>query len=97
MPITISMLPDMVNDVEGELARKQSRSKWIADAITKKLAGQGWNLVDDGDAVQWYVAFKSAMERLGVRIDAMFYQIIEQNCKDARDAHAKTTTSTDEH
>jgi len=97
VPITISMLPDMVNDIEGELGRKQSRSEWIADAITKKLAGQGWNLVDDGDAVQWFVAFKGAMDRLGVKIDTMFYQIIESNCKEARQLDVETTTSTDEH
>ena len=79
VPITISLLPAMVNDVEGELQRKQSRSMWIADAIRKKLDGDGWNLRDDGNAKQWLAAFKMAMDKFNVKIDAMFWQIIEQN------------------
>lgn len=68
----------MVNDVEGELGRKQSRSMWIADAIKKKLAGDGWNLRDDGNVKQWLHAFKSAMDRYDVKIQTYVWEIIEE-------------------
>lgn len=41
VPITISLQPEMVNDIEAELSRKQSRSEWIASAIEAKLNGEG--------------------------------------------------------
>lgn len=37
VPITISITPSMKNDIEAKLKPKQSRSKWIADAIKVKL------------------------------------------------------------
>lgn len=48
VPITISLKPAMVDDIEAELGPKQSRSQWIADAIKKKLDGDdGIEGVDD--------------------------------------------------
>lgn len=37
VPITISLKPSMVDDIEATLGPKQSRSQWIADAIEKKM------------------------------------------------------------
>ena len=37
VPITISLKPSMVDDIEATLGPKQSRSQWIADAIAKKM------------------------------------------------------------
>ena len=37
VPITISLQPSMIDEVEVELSAKQSRSQWIADAIKAKL------------------------------------------------------------
>lgn len=37
VPITISLRPWMVDDIEAVLDAKQSRSQWIADAIKKKM------------------------------------------------------------
>lgn len=37
VPITISLKPSMVDDIEATLGPKQSRSQWIADAIVKKM------------------------------------------------------------
>lgn len=39
VPITISLTPSLVNDIEAMLRPKQSRSQWIAGAIRKKLEG----------------------------------------------------------
>ena len=37
VPITISLKPSMVDDIEATLGPKQSRSQWVADAIAKKM------------------------------------------------------------
>lgn len=37
VPITISLKPSMIDDIEAKLSPKQSRSQWIADAIGDKL------------------------------------------------------------
>jgi metal-responsive CopG/Arc/MetJ family transcriptional regulator len=37
VPITISLKPSMVDEIEAKLSPKQSRSQWISDAITDKL------------------------------------------------------------
>ena len=37
VPITISLKPSMVDDIEATLGPKQSRSAWISKAITQKL------------------------------------------------------------
>ena len=39
VPITISLTPSLVNDIEAMLRPKQSRSQWIAGAIRTKLEG----------------------------------------------------------
>ena len=41
VPITISLKPAMVDDIEAELSPKQSRSQYIAAAIDAKLHGGG--------------------------------------------------------
>lgn len=41
VPITISLKPALVDDIETELSPGQSRSKWVADAIDAKLNGGG--------------------------------------------------------
>ena len=38
VPITISLKPSMVDNIEVELGAKQSRSQWIAKAIDQKLS-----------------------------------------------------------
>ena len=37
VPITISLKPSMIDEIEVQLGAKQSRSQWIADAINTKL------------------------------------------------------------
>jgi hypothetical protein len=37
VPITISVKPAVVDDIEAELSPNQSRSKWISEAIDAKL------------------------------------------------------------
>jgi len=93
VPISISLPMTMVNDIESELDAKQSRSEWIADAITAKMGEGGWSLVDNGNAIQWLYAFKNAMKEQNVHVDAMFWQILESNCREAVESKA----STDEH
>lgn len=83
VPMTISVKPEMINDIENELKPKESRSQWVADAISKKLDGEGWSLQRDGNAFNWFLAFRQAMDDHDVKIDTMFWTIIEQNCKDA--------------
>jgi hypothetical protein len=38
VPITISLKPSMIDEIEAKLNAKQSRSEWIAGAIEVKLA-----------------------------------------------------------
>jgi hypothetical protein len=38
VPITISLTPSMINDIEAKLNAKQSRSQWISSAIEVKLS-----------------------------------------------------------
>ena len=45
VPITISLKPSMVDNIEVELGAKQSRSQWIAKAIESQLD-------DDGSAMR---------------------------------------------
>jgi metal-responsive CopG/Arc/MetJ family transcriptional regulator len=40
VPITISLKPSMVDEIEAELSPKQSRSQFIAAAISAKLDGE---------------------------------------------------------
>jgi len=40
VPITISLENQMINELEMELKPKESRSAWIADAISAKLASE---------------------------------------------------------
>jgi hypothetical protein len=42
VPVTISLKPSMVDDIEAKLGPKQSRSAWIAKAIQNELK------IDDG-------------------------------------------------
>lgn len=39
VPITISLKPSLVDDIEAELSPKESRSQFISSAITAKLDG----------------------------------------------------------
>lgn len=41
VPITISLKPSMVDNIEVELGAKQSRSQWISKAIQSKLDDDG--------------------------------------------------------
>tara|TARA_Y100000401_G_scaffold67122_1_gene53701 strand:- start:199 stop:474 length:276 start_codon:yes stop_codon:yes gene_type:complete len=47
VPITISLKPAVVDDIETELSPGQSRSKWIAEAIDAKLHGGGGVTIGD--------------------------------------------------
>ena len=93
VPISISLPMTMINDIESELDAKQSRSEWIAEAITAKMGDGGWSLFDDGNALNWFGAFKTAMKEHNVHMDMMFWQILEQNCRQAVEFKA----SIDEH
>tara|TARA_Y100001938_G_C8072082_1_gene423737 strand:+ start:347 stop:607 length:261 start_codon:yes stop_codon:yes gene_type:complete len=44
VPITISLKPAVVDDIETELSPGQSRSKWIAEAIDAKLHYMDYDL-----------------------------------------------------
>lgn len=84
IPITISLLPSMVAQVEEKLTHKESRSAWIAKAIAKELAGETeYNLFRDGSAMHMFNAFKAKMEREGVQVDIMFYEMIKKNIESA--------------
>lgn len=78
VPITISLKPSMVDDVETKLNQKQSRSMWIADAIHDKLTKEQFDLVRDGTAAQMLNAFQQKCRSEGVHIDAMMWQVIEE-------------------
>jgi len=83
VPITISLKPAMVDEIEATLGPKQSRSQWIADAITKKMNDEGaWEVVRDGSALQMFHAFKQKMSDCGVHIDLMMLEVIEKNIID---------------
>ena len=84
VPISISLPMTMINDIESELDTKQSRSEWIAEAIINKMKPDDWNFVENGDAVDWYQAFKRAMNKFGVKFDVMFWDILKQNCLESR-------------
>lgn len=57
VPITISLTPSLVNDIEAMLRPKQSRSQWIAGAIRKKLEGEdAGTLVGDASSKQLLLA-----------------------------------------
>jgi len=46
VPITISLKPSMIDEIETVLKPKQSRSKWIAKAIEEKLSSGELDLED---------------------------------------------------
>lgn len=46
VPITISLKPSMIDDIEAELSPKQSRSQFIANAIQSKLDGGGESIAE---------------------------------------------------
>lgn len=48
VPITISLKPSMVDDIEAELSPKQSRSQFISSAIQSKLDGDYERIEDIG-------------------------------------------------
>lgn len=57
VPITISLTPSLVNDIEAMLRPKQSRSQWIAGAIRTKLEGdEAGTYVSDASSKQLLLA-----------------------------------------
>ena len=77
VPITISLKPSMIDDIEAELSPKQSRSQWIASAIDDKLRGDGAISVGDASALQLVVSLynrglfsKSMFDTLKFQIEA---------------------------
>lgn len=87
VPITISLLPSMVADIEQKLDAKASRSAWIAKAISKELSGEhSFNTARDGTAIQMFNLFKWKMEREGIHIDSIVYAMIESNIEQAQTA-----------
>ncbi len=89
VPITISIPATMLNLIEMQLKPKESRSAWIAEAISKQLNGSDWNVAIDGTPSQMFHAFKHKMEEHNVKIDVMFYNMIQENID-------RATASTDE-
>ena len=84
VPITISLKPAMVDEIETKLDAKQSRSSWIAEVIAKELAGEyQFNTFRDGTAMHMFNLFKEKMRRENVKIDIMFLELIEKNITDA--------------
>ena len=97
VPITIALKPSMVNDIEAQLDAKESRSAWIAAAIAKELAGESeWNVYRDGTAMHMFNVFKAKMEKEGVRIDHMFYDMIASNIRNHADSKANSLETTDQ-
>lgn len=86
VPITISLQPEMVNDIEAELSRKQSRSEWIASAIEAKLNGEG-------SPADFPTAQLLAVVLNRGHITANMFEMCRAYAKLAE----KSTTSTDEH
>lgn len=81
VPITISLKPSMVADIEEQLTYKESRSEWIADAITAQLDDGKWSVVRDGNALQMFHAFKRKMTDEEVSIDLAFLELLENTIK----------------
>lgn len=48
-PITISLLPSLIRDMEGEIKAKESRSQWIARAIEMRLEDSALRVRDAND------------------------------------------------
>ena len=81
VPITISLKPSMVAEIEEQLSYKQSRSAWIANAIYNELDDGEWSVVRDGNAYQMFCAFKQKMLDEQVQLDAKLLEIIESTVK----------------
>tara|TARA_Y100000356_G_C11258054_1_gene291501 strand:- start:2243 stop:2596 length:354 start_codon:yes stop_codon:yes gene_type:complete len=82
VPISISLTPDTVNAIEAKLHPKESRSKWIANAIKVKLADD-----DDLDNV-------STSDLL---VELLFRGIINSQTRWTLQALADSKASIDEH
>lgn len=96
VPITIALKPSLVDEIETELSPNQSRSAWVSAAIQAKLDGEGWSLQRDGNAMNWFRAFKQAMDDHGVKIDYMFWDMIESNVRNHADSKANSLETTDQ-
>lgn len=81
VPITISLKPEIVQAIEAELGPKSSRSRWIQEVLQKELYESGFDLQRDGTALNWFHAFKNAMDERNVRIDAIMWDILQANCE----------------
>jgi len=57
-PVTISLRPWMIAEIETLLGPKQSRSEWIASAIDAKLDDSGTKVADATD-LQLVVALRN--------------------------------------
>jgi len=82
VPITISLKPSMVDEIETKLNANQSRSAWIAKAIMKELSGEAeFNTYRDGTPMHMFNLFKAKMDRHGIHIDSIMWDILEANCQ----------------
>ena len=52
VPITISLKPSMVDDIEAVLSPKQSRSAFVAGAVAEKLNGGHGLTIKDATTTQ---------------------------------------------
>ena len=57
VPITISLKPSMVDDIEAMLSPKQSRSAFVAGAVAEKLNGGFGLAIKDAGTPQIMHAF----------------------------------------
>lgn len=81
VPITISLKPHLVSEIEEQLSYKQSRSEWIAAAIRAQLDDGDWSVVRDGNAFQMFCAFKQKMIDEEVSIDLTILELLENTIK----------------
>lgn len=76
-PITISLLPSLIAEIETRLSRQQSRSAWIAKAIEEKLNSNVLTMRDASDKQLMY-AFHARICTCGGRDDCILLKNLNQ-------------------
>lgn len=76
-PITISLLPSLIAEIETRLSRKESRSAWIASAIEEKL-GTGTTTTRDATDKQLMYAFHNRICDCGGNNDCILLNNLNQ-------------------
>lgn len=76
-PITISLMPSLIAEIETRLSRQQSRSAWIAKAIEEKLSS-GTTTTRDATDRQLMYAFHARICSCGGQDDCILLKNLNQ-------------------